>query len=229
MIINNNNLKIYKICADDKDIPVLNNVLIKKDGSSIATNGKVFITVSPLPEKYRLKLPWDDKPILNDILINSSSVKEVIKNIPKDTTFNNLLQNCIIDSKGNFSIFNEKNRKKIIESDVFKGKYINYFNLFLKISEKSVKFSLNTQRLINLLTTVSNIIGKNNPVFFELTENNFLVIRAVKPDTEQKIIAVMKCYDNEIEKILTPDKWEVELFGKPVKKRIFKNIKLKRG
>ena len=223
MILNKINLLIHELASIDKAIPVLNNVHITKDGSTIAANGKSIIAVSPVPSTLKENVPLYETES-DPVTISSESVKEILKNIPKDILFNGLLEHC--DQKNGEFIISDGKRKKKIEAKTYQKNYINYKKVFRKasLSSRIHKIVLNRKRLIKLLQTMEKICPDSSgesAVYIEFSRDNDIILRSINHSTGQRCIALMTSYAGIEGKWMEADIWEKKLTKKPraVKKK----------
>lgn len=217
MILSKNNLQVVNITSVDKSIPVLNNVHITSDGTTIGANGKSIVAVSPVQEKIKKAVPLDEKIHRKSCTISSETIKEVIKNIPKDTLFKGLLEYC--DFTGNKFILTDGKRKKEIESKKYGRGYIDFKKMFKQISIQKSKHRivLNRKRLIKLLQVMDTICkdtSGESAVYIDFTENNNMVLKSVNHQNGQRVVGLMSSYKGIEGHWLDPDKWEKKLYQK---------------
>jgi hypothetical protein len=221
MILSKNNLLIHELSAIDKAIPVLNNVHIAADGSTVAANGKCLIAVSPVDEKLKSSIPLQETKS-DAHTISNESIKEVLKNVPKDTMFGGLLEYCDTEN-GTFTSSDGK-RKRKLETNVYQKKYIDYKKAFRRIpwNNKKKRIALNRKRLIKLLQTIDKICPDSSgegAVYIEFTEENNVVLRSINHINGQRTIALMTTYKGIEGNWLQPDEWEKKLCQKKTAKK----------
>lgn len=220
MILSKNNLIIHELTSVDKAIPVLNNVCIVSDGSTVAANGKVFIVVSPVDPELKKNIPLQETE-KSAGTVSSESVKEVLKNIPKDTLFHGLLEYCDFNN-GIFNI-NDGKRKKKIESKMYPKQYINYKKAFKLANHKQKqRIVLNRKRLMKLLQVMDKVCPDgtgDSPVYIEFTENNNIILRAINRVNGQRCISLMSSYKGVESNWLEVDEWETKLIKKKIAKK----------
>ena len=223
MIVSKSSLKIVELTTTDKAISVLNNIHITHDGTLVAANGKAVIAVSPVNEELKKKLPIKESKKHKPATIESSTIKEVIRNMPRDTMFQGLLEFCDFND-GNFTLSDGK-RKKKIESKLYSRAYIEFRKLFKKISPFNSKHRivLNRKRLIKLLQVIDNACPDSSgesPVYIDFTEDNGMVLKAVNYKNGQRCIGIMNSYKGVEGNWLEPNVWEKKLCitKKPIRK-----------
>jgi hypothetical protein len=224
LILSKSNLIIHEVTGIDKAIPVLNNVCIEEDGSTIAANGKVLIAVSPVNEKIKQNVPIEENKSGKSV-VSSETIKEVLKNIPRDILFKGLLEYCDY-SKGTFTSSDGK-RKKKIEAKLYSRNYITYEQMFKKTcNKKSHKIVLNRKRLINLLQVIDKVCPDStneSAVYIEFTDDNNIILKSVNHNNGQRCLALMTSYKNIEGKWLEADTWEKNLSKKKTAKKLPKN------
>lgn len=229
MILSKANLQVVDITNPDKGIPILDNICCESDGSTIASNGKALLAVSPVTNGVKEGL----KKILPDsnnkqMVISSESTKEIIQALKKDTMFDGLLEHCDLDSEGKFT-FTDGKRKNSISSRVYPREYFDYKKTFKSVVvDDGITAVLNLKRLLSLLITINKMcpdISGELPVLLEIGKSGDIRIRSINRKTGQKCIGIMKTYKKvifkELEEIGTP--WERELLNK--KKKLLKKKK----
>jgi len=218
MILSKNNLKSILITVIDKSIAILNNLHITKDGSTIVSNGKVTLAVSPVPEKIKESIPLRERGVISSkgVTINGETIKEVLKNIPKDTLFKGLLEYVEFDN-GKFFV-NDGKRKKTIESKVYDRQFINYRKIFKDINTNNgFRLVVNRKRLHELIKTMDDLCADNSnesPLYIEFTKDNNMLLRSFNYKTGQNVLATMTSYKNLEGEWPVYNKWESKLLGK---------------
>lgn len=224
LILSKSNLIIHELTAADKAIPVLNNVCIDKNGSTIAANGKVLIAVSPVPDNIKKNVPLQESKS-SESVVSSETIKEVLKQLPKDMNFGGLLEYCDFDN-GTFTS-SDGRRKKKIEAKIYSRDYIPYNKIFRRASgKKSHRIVLNRKRLASLLKTIDKICPDSSgesAVYIEFTNENDIILKSINHHNGQRCIALMTSYKNIEGNWLEADEWEVKLSRKPTAKKVSKN------
>ncbi len=238
MILSKQNLEVVRVADVDKGNSLLANIHIAKDGSTVATNQKVFLAVSPVEDGIKKNVPLVDVTgglEKDGCTIPAETIKEVLKNIPKDTKFGGLLEHTKLTNGGkrsvNFEITDGK-RLRNIKGKKFPRKYIAY-EKFLKDclgdgvdggGEKKIRTVVNLKRLLSLLNAVDKICPDStgeNPVFISFTSDNRIIVRAVNQKTGQRAVGFVFAFENEKDSWLDFNDWEKLNGGK-------RNAKVKR-
>jgi hypothetical protein len=237
MIISKHNLSLWQLIKNDSKIPVLNNLHIAEDGSTVARNGKSLVVLSPVVEeiKENLKTLFKNQPLNQSISVSSELIKKVFDSIKQDKKFNGLLEHCDIEVNGTevIFIFTDGIQQSEMKGKIYNREYIDYkANLNEALSNlTSNRIILDLNRLLSLLTTIHKIIPDNGggevPIFIEFTKKNDIIIRAINFKTGQRIIALMTSYIIE-DKWLSLDDWENQFVTKKNKFTKKNKIKIKK-
>ena len=214
-ILSKMNLLAVEITKDDNKVPALNNVLVRKDGTTVGANGLCVICVSPVLKEIKDNVIVEES-VCGDGIVPAETVKDVLKNIPEDKLFKGLLKHCdfnIIESKGVFTLSSKVKGGKRIKGNLYKHAYIKYKEIVKRVMRKmsGVRVILNLKRLLSLLNTINKMCPDSSgdcPVFIEFTEDNHILIKAINKTTGQKVIATMTSYKHTDEDWIERDKWE---------------------
>lgn len=239
MIISKTSLQVLNITNNDK-IPVLNNVHIRKDGTTIGSNGKTILAVSPVGTEVRktLRDRIGDEELKDGLTISEETCKDVLKNIPRDIQFKGLLEHCNVKEVDAISVeftMTDGKRPKTIKGKRWTREYIPFEEVFKRVmsSIKNVKVVLNRKRLISLLEAIDKACPDstgNSPIYIEFSKDNDVIVRAMNYGNGQEVIGVMQSYKGAESSWLEESKWEKSLCGeKQLKKPIvipIKNIKI---
>ena len=238
MIIGKTNLLVVGVTADDKRIPVLDNVFIAKDGSTVGSNGRVILLVSPVNESMKEDVPIKDSGIISDgsgIALDSKTVKETIQTMPRDTMFGGLLEHCNIKERADESIeviTTDGHRERKILGRKWPRDYIKYCDIVGEVFKEaeehdSKQVVLNLKRMLSLLVTINKICADTSgetPVYLEITKEGSIILRATNRKTEQDIMGIMTAYRETEGKWKIQSDWEMSLIPKKttIKRRLFK-------
>ena len=217
MILSKKNLLVVECISVDKQIPVLNNIHIAEDGSTVASSGRGLIAVSPVPDKIRKSVPVDDSGVDGGTYA-SETIKQVLKNLPRDVQFGGLLE--FVDLKnGTFTLTDGKRKHELIGKP-YDRKYIDYQDVIQKAFENISSGSrvvLNLKRLIALLQTVEKICGDSvaeTPIYIEFTKENDVIIMGESSKTGQQVIALMNSYKGIEGKWIVLNTWAKKIIDK---------------
>lgn len=222
MKLSKGNLLAVELTRVDKSIPALDNVHITPSGATIGSNGMAVLAVGPVSDEMRDKVPLDEKEMLGAETVSAETIKEILKNMPRDTQFRGVLEHCDY-AHGKFELTDGK-RRRSISAKTFPRDYVNYLGVMRNARERldSKRCAVNLKRLLAVLTTLDKICpdsSKNSAVFMEFTSDNSIFIRARNVATDQRSVAYMKAYDTEEMPWPELDAWEAELLtGKKTRK-----------
>ena len=223
MIVSKSNLQAISVLKNDKGIPVLNNLRIERDGSTVAVGGKCVVVVSPVRKEVRENVPLEETEISDGITVNRETVESVIKNIPKDTMFKGVLEHADVNDKGAFIITDGKRHKKI-SGKLYDREYVNWKSVF-ENGENGMRIVLNRKRLLLLLDTLDKICidtSGESPVYIEFTDKGDVLLKAINMVNGQRAMALMKTYKSEEGQWLKSDEWERSLKNGKSKRRFRK-------
>ncbi len=228
MILSKANLMAVTIASDDKTVPMLNNLRIESDGTTIAANGRCVLVVSPVPEEVRKGLGYmEDSGPVGDVTIAADTVKEVLRNMPKDTKFGGLLEytDMAQGPKGITFRLRDGMRDRSIGAKVYARNYFDYRQPFAKASEEGarVRIVLNRKRLISLLTALDKICpdtSGESPVFMEIAMGDDIILKA-EGNNGQRVLGFMKTYQGGEGDWMLDNDWEKGILypRKPIEKR----------
>lgn len=228
MKLSKGNLLAVALTKTDKQIPVLDNVHITKEGGTVATNGLAVLCVSPVTDETKEKVPLDERKMFTDETISSETAKEVLKNMPRDTKFRGILEHCDYSS-GKFELTDGK-RKRTLSAKTWSRDYVKYRDVLRNAHTRrdGKRCAVNIKRLMAILETIDKICpdsSKNAAVFLEFTEDNNIFFRCRNAATEQKVLAYMKAYDTSEMNWPELDAWERDLLGEKAHRKIKKEKK----
>lgn len=205
----------------DKMIPILNNVRVEPDGTTIGSNGKAIIAVSPVSGAIKKQLPLSETAN-GPLTLPAPFVHDILKQIPKDTRFKGLLEHCDIheiDKAGTVSVKIRDGRgPKSLDGKKYPRDYTKYKEVFERVAgtKQSVKVVLNRKRFLDTLDTLAKVAphgGDFAPLWLEFTEENDVVLRTYNPATGQRVLAVMSSLKGGESQWLEESDWEKELCG----------------
>lgn len=208
MELNLANLGVHLITVADKEMPLLDNIHIAKDGSTIGANAETTIIVSPMSSNVKEGEP---------LTISTDTIRDIVKAIPKTGKFKDLVDLIEVERVGNkiqFA-FTDGKQGRIVEAREYTNEYINYKEFYKQELNKVplLQIVLNKKRLYTLLATIEKLVPERSgefPIFAEFTDTS-LILRLLHPKTKQRIVAVMLL--STTEKWLPIDNWEQKLKG----------------
>jgi hypothetical protein len=218
MIVTKASLSAVKVARRDKDLPVLDNVRIEKDGTTVACARNIVLAISPPAEARAAQAPVGNTgPLHHDLTIPSEYVKGVLKEVKTDKTFDGLLEYVDVHelsgavSNGAFTWI-EDGCPKTLRFDSDAGAYIDYRKVFARslTNRTGVRLKMNRVRLKALVDTLDKVAPDNGeaPVYIEFTETGDMIMRATNDKTGQRAVAVMTHFSERGDDWLDPDEWE---------------------
>lgn len=229
MILSKTNLTAVKLTKDSKQIPALNNIHVRKDGTTVGASNDIVLCVSPVTSEVKEETVIEESTLDEDVTIPADAVKDALKNIPPDKKFGGLLEHCdleVINGKGIFTLKDGKKWRKI-SANPYKHGFIKFKQILQRVlsnSRASMRVVVNLNRLITLLQTIKEMCPDStgeNPVFIEFTNHNDMILRAVNQKNGQRVLGTMTSYKGVEGKWLEKDEWEYGFTsgGKRVKKK----------
>jgi hypothetical protein len=234
VILSKGNLKVVEMTAPDKAIPMLDNVFIRKDGTTIGCNGRAILAVSPVIPKVREKAKAvlvNEKPLDRDFAVSSETAKEVGKTMPRDTMFSGLLEHCDVEDRGQSAMFtfSDGKRLKTLEGKKHSGEYIDFMEWIgsalrhaADIDDTATRVVVNRRRLMALLKAVDTICPDSAgevPVYLEFTSQDEIILRCENPASGQRVLGVMGTYTGVEGKWPELGDWEKSFIKREAKVR----------
>ncbi len=215
MILSKANLSAVLIAADDKTIPMLHNLHLCEDGTTVAANGRAILAVSPVPEKIREGLGYmEDSGSLGEVTLAADTVKEVLRNMPRDAKFGGLLEFTDAHRQTGGVRFRllDGMREKSIGAKVYARPYFAFRAAFTAAfgAGTACRGVLNRKRLTSLLVALDKICPDTSgeaPVYLEFTKGDDVLLRA-EGHTGQRVLALMKAYSGAEGQWLPVGEWE---------------------
>lgn len=196
MILSKGNLQVVQVAQDDKQITGLNNIHITKDGCTVALNKNTVIVISPVSDKIKKVIPLEETEIREAMTISAETIKEVIKNIPRDTMFKGLLEYCDVDKEGTFVITDGKRERKI-SGKKYDREFVDY-KKFMKEGNITFRAVLNFKRLSTLFSVLNKIcpdVVGESIVLLEFTDDNKVMLRATNMKNGQQVVIITTVYE----------------------------------
>jgi len=224
VIVGKTNLLVVGVTADDKRIPVLDNVYMAEDGSTVGSNGRVVLLVSPVHEQVRNNVPIEESYGGGGVAVEAKAVREAIRNMPRDTMFGGLLEHCDIKSfRGDKSstqlITSDGHRKRQLSGRVWPRDYINYKKIVRLAfqNETAGRVVLNLKRMLSLLISINKICADpsgETPIYLEFTNAGTIIVRATNRRMRQDVMGIMVTYTGTEGKWKNLSDWERGLTSK---------------
>ena len=224
MIISRHNLYVVDITKKDNQIPALDNIHIKKDGSSVAIGGRIMMVVSPVKEKTKSQIK-NFLPETNEddfeFTVNADSIKKILQNISTDKKFGGLLEHLNIKKEQGHNCsfkFTDGKRDSNMSAKLYRRAYLPHEELIGKSFETCAKdkpdgmrLVVNLKRLLLLLTAIEKAApdtSGHNPVWLEFTTDGYIIIRALNMINGQRVMGIMSPLPGNEGKWLELGPWE---------------------
>lgn len=219
MILSKQNLELHVIASVDRGIPVLNNVLITKEGATVASNSKSVMVVGPITDTIKNSLPLQDSTYQTETVIPASTAREIVNALPTDIQFGGLTEHTVVsDKEGELEfVMTDGRRKKILKGKRYERPYIAYQDFLKKMFKGGGrKLILNRKRLLILLQVMEKICSDktgHSLIYFEVTDLDEIVLRSFNPRTGQSVASFMSSYKSSEEEWITDSSWEKQWRG----------------
>jgi hypothetical protein len=214
-------MQVVMVTAKDTDIPVLDNIHIQSDGTTIGSSRSVVLCVSPVNEKIRKGLHLKDSILEKGVTINSASIKKVMSNMPHTKLFGGLLEHCDVRNYGGETIYfdlHDGSRDYSIKAKKYPMEYTAYKNVLKSAFKNTEKMQIvvNRKRLKLLLDALEKVCPDSegeSPVFLEFSKNNTIIVRAINMLNGQRAMGAMYTYKIDKKKWLSFSDWERSLLN----------------
>lgn len=221
-IISKNALNVMHIAGKDADLPGMDTVHVRKDGTVIGSARNAVILVSPVRKSIKRNIPIDETELTEDITVPKDGINQMNKFISKDSQFGGLLEYLDIEKstpvRVRFKALNTKGEEVRMSGGLYRRKYIDYQAVLDRTLNSRVKkrVIVNRARLKLLLEAMEKVCpdtSAESPVYLEFTEQDELVLRSLNRKTGQRALAVMFNYLYKERDWLDENRWEEELRG----------------
>ncbi len=232
MIISKANLQAIAAVRTDKGAANLNVLYLEKDGSTYCVSQTALIAVSPVGEETRKKVSYLNETNLEDtVILNGETVNDILRNMPRDTLFQGLLEHCDVDDNAKVTLTDGKQQKEIkgIKQKMIPMPYRNVLRKMLN-NKQMARSVVNLVRLKVLLEAVEKACGDQSgelPIYIEFSQSNDIIIRVDHPRHPQRVVAIMTSYKGAESEWISQDKWEKSLTGGEVEPKLKLKLKIK--
>jgi hypothetical protein len=220
MIVNKKMLQIKNVAeVDKKTSEILGNVVIRNDGTIIASNTKSRVCMSPIPDNIKKMTGFEESElILEELSVPVSSITSFLACLKSDNLLGGILECCeIIESKNGCKcvIKDTNGTENILQGLKYDKKYLDWNKVFkdIKNGKNNVKVVFNLKRLIVLLQTIDKMVNDNefSPVFLEVNpDKQSMIIKVIDQKTGQIILACNTGY--EIDSFPEDTAWELKIY-----------------
>ena len=213
MILSKNNLLVHLATGKDKDVPVLDNIRIENDGSTVGASATGIVVCSPVSDdrrrQVRMVLGESDS---SAVTVSSGTVKSLVRNMPKDTMFDGALEHVDVKADGNGSVLFKTSdgvRTMDVEGKTYTREYIPYKKVLRSQLSATVtsKVIVDGVKLRAMLEAV-NKITDGGELYLSFTDENDVIIRGQNLREGQRVVGTMKSYEGKGAVWLEGDAWE---------------------
>lgn len=220
-IVSKSNLEVVIVTAKDSDVPVLDNVHVRPDGTTIGAARNLVLAVSPVHSKVKKGLHLKDSELPKSVTIPSESIKKVIKNMPTSKLYGGLLNHCDVRYYAGETVyfdFHDGSREFSIKGKKYPMAYAPYLSILQGAfqNKSGMKIVVNRKRLKLLLDAMEKVCPDSegeSPVFLEFGTNNTIIVRAINMKNSQRAVGVMLTYKIDKDKWLSFTEWERSLLN----------------
>lgn len=230
MTFTKTSLSVLDVVTVDEKVPVLGNVLFRRDGTVVGANRKTVVVVGPVGAKASSVFPVQNV-MPGDVVVPVATVEEVARTMTKDTKFGGLLEQFALKVEGDGRLefhLADGPSQKVVHGVAFNRPYMAWRDVLRTAMEDnragSAKFSayINLTRAAGLFQMVARACRDTtgeSPV--ELTVGaRTVTVRGCNLRTEQRILAVMNTYEvQQVPELMLPGAWERGLVQKVEKIR----------
>lgn len=226
------NMQTVAVVSGDNFDRGLCGVRIEPDGSTVASNGRMIMAVSPSPQNVPFSDVGERQPIPpQGIVLEAEHVKEALRNLPKDTKGRGQFAALVRPTAGGagkvgLATVGLDGTERVVRKKVRTDGYPDWKKSLQKAynggrtkdpmtgeDRKQVRCCVNRKDLIDLLTAMDKACpdrGAEDPIFIEF--GNGIVLRAGARDTGQHVIGSLNAYNTRGE-WLEYDAFEKETLG----------------
>lgn len=217
------NLAVREVAATDKTDVRLNRVHFESDGTTVATNGRAFLAVSPADPTEAARFPNPDgsteiEPPENGFGLSPSDTHAIAKLIPPART---ILQYARLVSYNPTRVALQTvsgSVARVISAIPMRGTFPRWRGILGEATRKATvgKICVDRLSLIRLLQAIEKACpdrGSHNPVWIEFGgENDSLVLRSENLDMGQRAMGIIRPLNTQ-GYTMEADAWEEEIRG----------------
>jgi len=214
------NLQVVQTASRDKDHRAFNIVRIEEDGSTVASNGRLVMVVSPSPNVTY----WPERacepcnPPQQGLAFAPEVIDVLLKQIGRATKAPFVCLSKHIDpNRVGFTTVNDRADPTTHAATPRRGKWPNWREFFQGFRKrKRVRICINRKDLIHLLKAMEAACpdkGGINPIYIEVDEDGkHLFGRCENFETDQRAIGAINAYDTSGIGWLKQTKWERSIY-----------------
>ena len=221
------NLAVAEVASRDAKDIMLHRVHFAPDGSTVASNGRALLAVSP-PNRVRAQTfpeldEGDARPDKDGVGLTLEDVTRVKRNFPNDRRPSLQYAQMIRCTKIAVALLTTDGKtRQVVKGHPARGTFPKWKGMIAKARRKATRahVCVDRQSLIKLLQAVDKACpdrGGYNPVFLEIGgPDDAIVIRARNHESVQEAVGML----TPLSVVEWPDDsaWEKESFGKKPRK-----------
>ena len=195
MIVNKNSLLVSLLA--DKSIPVLGNIHVLPNGTTMASNGRAILFVEGVKEKVKESLTLKETKG-ESVTLPLEVVNEMIKSIPRDGLFKGLLEHADVDVKREVIVVTttDGKRNRLMEFKVYLRKWIDFKSVvrYYARGTRVTEVLLNRKRLLGLLETIDKVCPDSSGeavIAIEIKDNGVIAVRGENRRTGQSVLGII--------------------------------------
>lgn len=216
MIVSKASLQVIHVTSKDSQIPVLDNVHITMDGTTVGSSRGIVLAVSPVNKEVKEKLHLKETQLKKPLTISSNFTKKIIKNIPPDKQFKGLLEHADIENSIGSRVdvnLHDGNQEFSINGRKYQEEYIPHKKILSNAlnARNGFKLVVNRTRLKLLIDTIEKACPDStgeSPIFLEFCENHTILLRCINMVTGQRVMAALLTMNFDEKKWLKDKTWE---------------------
>ena len=202
MILSKANLLVSLVTRADRSVPVLDNVHVAADGTTVGVSGKAVMCVSPVPAKTRAAAPVEERGA-GGFTMSAGTARDALKLMPPDKQFGGLTEMANARAAGGSAVLeiSDGRRSKSVVGRLWTRAFAAWRavigNALRQPSVARTRVALNRRRLMHLLDAMDKACPDPTgltPVFLEVKEGGNIVLRAENHRSGQRALAVMASY-----------------------------------
>ena len=217
MLISRSNLAAVGAASKDPNDSRLTGLHVARDGSTVATDGRIVVAVGPAPD---VQFPNLGEPFIvseSGIRLSNETVAIVGRNIPKGKTVGQLQYAALTRPANPHHVelaTTDHRRVQRVEDEVTADVYPKWEEA-TRLKRGPVRLCLDRNVLARLLQVLDEAASPHTGsgdarLFLEIADQQGFVARCVNPETGQRVIGVIGGYKSE--KWPELDSWEEGVF-----------------
>jgi hypothetical protein len=218
MIVPRGQLAAEKVVDDDGALQV------NADGSSIATNRRVFLCTEGLAVERQKGVPLRGGPLGGpSVVMTGETARELARAVPRDRKFGGLLEHLDLYSENSEDFraeMSDGKRSRSVKARALPAKIDSrpVLRRILRTMAEGKVVCLNRRRLLRLLDALERVAEDStgaSRVWIGFGEDGDVALRCVNWATGLRSLAWMRSYSGEDTKQPEASEWERAVYAKP--------------